>query len=135
MKLGRFDSEKRVPIRLPIPALRRSGTVRLTLACLVFALAPAAAEAFTTRTPQRPGVWRGHQVQQTKPMVKRTPVKAQAAKPSKPAKPEATAPAKPAEHAGNWTTGEAGGRACFRSRRKLWQANEGWVVKKVNVCP
>ncbi|GJE57812.1 hypothetical protein EKPJFOCH_4332 [Methylobacterium thuringiense] len=38
------------------------------------------------------------------------------------------------EPAGVWTSGEQE-RACFRGRRKLWQAGEGWVVKKVNLCP
>ncbi|GEP00497.1 hypothetical protein [Methylobacterium haplocladii] len=35
---------------------------------------------------------------------------------------------------GVWTSGEQE-RACFRGRRKLWQPGEGWVVKKVNLCP
>lgn len=38
------------------------------------------------------------------------------------------------EPAGVWTSGEQE-RACFRGRRKLWQPGEGWVVKKVNLCP
>ena len=42
-----------------------------------------------------------------------------------------TAPATPK---GVWTSGEQE-RACFRGRRKMWQAGEGWVVKKVNLCP
>lgn len=33
-----------------------------------------------------------------------------------------------------WTSGEQDERACYRGRRKLWDG-EGWVVKKVNVCP
>lgn len=35
---------------------------------------------------------------------------------------------------GVWTSGE-GDRACYKGRRKLWQDGQGWVVKRVAVCP
>lgn len=34
-----------------------------------------------------------------------------------------------------WTAAEPGSRACFKSRRRLWQDGEGWIVKMVTVCP
>lgn len=40
-----------------------------------------------------------------------------------------------AESSAAWSSGEQPGRACSRGRRKLWQDGEGWVVKKVNLCP
>ena len=33
-----------------------------------------------------------------------------------------------------WTSAEPDELRCGRSRRKLWQAGEGWVVKNVTVC-
>ena len=33
-----------------------------------------------------------------------------------------------------WTSSEPEAANCGRSRRKLWQAGEGWVVKSVTVC-
>ncbi len=33
-----------------------------------------------------------------------------------------------------WTSAEPEELRCGRSRRKLWQAGEGWVVKTVTVC-
>ncbi|GJD95424.1 hypothetical protein [Methylobacterium iners] len=33
-----------------------------------------------------------------------------------------------------WTSAEPE-PSCHRSRRKLWQDGEGWVVKTVTVCP
>nr|WP_244973489.1 hypothetical protein [Methylobacterium bullatum] len=33
-----------------------------------------------------------------------------------------------------WTSAEPDELRCGRSRRKLWQAGEGWVVKTVTVC-
>ncbi|MCC0809248.1 hypothetical protein FPV16_24125 [Methylobacterium sp. W2] len=33
-----------------------------------------------------------------------------------------------------WTSAEPDDLQCGRSRRKLWQAGEGWVVKTVTVC-
>lgn len=35
----------------------------------------------------------------------------------------------------SWTAGEREETACSKGRRKLWQPGEGWVVKRVNVCP
>ena len=34
-----------------------------------------------------------------------------------------------------WTAADQDGRACSRTRRKLWQGNEGWMVRAVTVCP
>jgi hypothetical protein len=33
-----------------------------------------------------------------------------------------------------WTSAEPDELRCGRSRRKLWQAGEGWMVKTVTVC-
>ncbi|WP_292494324.1 hypothetical protein [Methylobacterium sp.] len=33
-----------------------------------------------------------------------------------------------------WTSSEPEPAACQRSRRKLWQPGEGWVVRNVTVC-
>ncbi|GJE17866.1 hypothetical protein AIGOOFII_2584 [Methylobacterium marchantiae] len=33
-----------------------------------------------------------------------------------------------------WTSAEPDELRCGRSRRKLWQPGEGWVVKNVTVC-
>ncbi|HEX8416479.1 MAG TPA: hypothetical protein VF641_02645 [Methylobacterium sp.] len=33
-----------------------------------------------------------------------------------------------------WTSAEPA-QACSRSRRKLWQDGEGWVVKTITLCP
>ncbi|MCJ2036771.1 hypothetical protein [Methylobacterium sp. J-068] len=33
-----------------------------------------------------------------------------------------------------WTSSEPENAACQRSRRKLWQPGEGWVVRSVTVC-
>jgi len=33
-----------------------------------------------------------------------------------------------------WTSGEAENATCQRTRRKLWQPGEGWVVRNVTVC-
>lgn len=41
----------------------------------------------------------------------------------------------PSERPISWTAGEPEARACVRSRRKLWQGADGWVVKAVKVCP
>ncbi len=35
----------------------------------------------------------------------------------------------------SWTSGERDDHACSKARRKLWQAGEGWVVKRVSLCP
>ncbi|GJE58975.1 hypothetical protein [Methylobacterium trifolii] len=39
-----------------------------------------------------------------------------------------------AEPAGAWTAGVAQAPTCSRTRRKLWQADEGWVVKTISTC-
>ncbi|MEA1833987.1 hypothetical protein U8607_18015 [Methylobacterium durans] len=33
-----------------------------------------------------------------------------------------------------WTAGEAPAANCTRSRRKLWQEGEGWIVRTVTAC-
>ncbi|GEP10973.1 hypothetical protein [Methylobacterium gnaphalii] len=38
------------------------------------------------------------------------------------------------EPTGVWTSGE-GDRACYTGRRKLWQDGQGWLVKRVAICP
>lgn len=43
-------------------------------------------------------------------------------------------PSEPVTPGTTWTSGEAESPACQRSRRKLWQAGEGWVVRSVTVC-
>ncbi len=35
----------------------------------------------------------------------------------------------------SWTSGERDDHACSKARRKLWQPGEGWVVKRVSLCP
>ena len=122
---------------MPTLPSRHIGALRLALMAGMLAFAPGGAEAFTTRYPQRAVGWHGHQAQRMKParVAKGVPAKLQA-KAAPTAKPvEEPAPARAVERNGTWTAGESGGRACFRSRRKLWQADEGWIVKKVNVCP
>ncbi|GLS42898.1 hypothetical protein [Methylobacterium brachythecii] len=59
------------------------------------------------------------------------------AKPVKAVKAEPATEEKATERvtpAGVWTSGE-GERACYKGRRKLWQDGQGWVVKRVAVCP
>ncbi|MGU3360644.1 hypothetical protein ACLBWX_09945 [Methylobacterium sp. M6A4_1b] len=34
----------------------------------------------------------------------------------------------------SWTSTEPENPTCQRTRRKLWQAGEGWVVRGVTVC-
>lgn len=43
-------------------------------------------------------------------------------------------PAEPVAPGTAWTSAEPESAACQRSRRKLWQAGEGWVVRTVTVC-
>lgn len=43
-------------------------------------------------------------------------------------------PAPPARGATAWTAAESEPANCTQSRRKLWQAGEGWVVKTVTIC-
>ncbi len=43
-------------------------------------------------------------------------------------------PAPPPRGATTWTAAESEPTHCTQSRRKLWQAAEGWVVKTVTVC-
>ena len=43
-------------------------------------------------------------------------------------------PVDPAVPSTAWTSGEPENAACQRSRRKLWQTGEGWVVRTVTVC-
>ncbi len=57
---------------------------------------------------------------------------AAAAEPA-PQKPAAVAPGVRATNP-TWTSAEPEA-SCHRSRRKLWQDGEGWVVKTVTVCP
>lgn len=33
-----------------------------------------------------------------------------------------------------WTSAEATPANCSQSRRKLWQAGEGWMVRTVTIC-
>ncbi|MDR7039385.1 MULTISPECIES: hypothetical protein [Methylobacterium] len=33
-----------------------------------------------------------------------------------------------------WTAGEAPAANCTRSRRKLWQEGEGWIVRTITAC-
>lgn len=33
-----------------------------------------------------------------------------------------------------WTSAEPDTQNCARSRRKFWQAGDGWVVKTITVC-
>ncbi|KAB1072785.1 hypothetical protein [Methylobacterium planeticum] len=52
-----------------------------------------------------------------------------------PAKPPAKPPAAPGVTPGvTWTAGEAPAANCTRSRRKLWQEGEGWIVRTVTAC-
>lgn len=43
-------------------------------------------------------------------------------------------PTPPPRGAAAWTAAESEPANCTQSRRKLWQAGEGWVVKTVTVC-
>lgn len=52
---------------------------------------------------------------------------------AEPAPRKATVPSAKAPNT-TWTSAEPE-QACTRSRRKLWQDGEGWVVKTVTLCP
>ncbi|POR44805.1 hypothetical protein [Methylobacterium sp. V23] len=42
--------------------------------------------------------------------------------------------AEPAAPVTSWTSSEPENPTCQRTRRKLWQAGEGWVVRSITVC-
>ncbi|KQT76569.1 hypothetical protein ASG51_06730 [Methylobacterium sp. Leaf465] len=42
--------------------------------------------------------------------------------------------AEPAAPVTSWTSSEPENPTCQRTRRKLWQADEGWVVRSITVC-
>ena len=87
----------------------------VALACLAVGLVAVSGEALAgRRAPHAPA-------KTVSPVrVEPVPVKP-AAKPS-------------AERPVSWTAGEPEARACSRTRRKLWQDGEGWVVKAVRSC-
>lgn len=43
-------------------------------------------------------------------------------------------PSEPAAPVTSWTSTEPENPVCQRTRRKLWQGDEGWVVRSVTVC-
>ena len=87
--------------------------------------------------PQATKPQAGAKAQATKPQVG---AKAQAGAKSKVSAKEAVAPKVAAHVAASggpgvtWTAGEAPAANCTRSRRKLWQEGEGWIVRTVTAC-
>ncbi len=57
----------------------------------------------------------------------------EAAKPTEPVRPVQTVEPQPSEPAGAWTAGTAPAD-CTRARRKLWQPEQGWIVKTITLC-
>ncbi|HEV2542038.1 MAG TPA: hypothetical protein VGU70_04655 [Methylobacterium sp.] len=88
----------------------RASLLRFSLGLLCLGLTlPSEALAARKAAPSRP----------TKTMVR-----------PKAAQPDAKLP--PAAPQTAWTAAEPA--SCGRVRRKLWQAEEGWIVKTVTVC-
>lgn len=52
---------------------------------------------------------------------------------TEPVRPAQTVEPPPSEPAGAWTAGTAPAD-CTRARRKLWQPEQGWIVKTVTTC-
>lgn len=61
-------------------------------------------------------------------LVALVPAEGQADRSRTPPPPASTAPVT------SWTSSEPENPACQRTRRKLWQGEEGWVVRSVTVC-
>lgn len=92
----------------------RASLLRLSLGLLCLGLIlPGEAMAARKTAPLRPA---------------KTPPKTVVAKAD--TKADAHAPLTPPQTA--WTAAESAN--CGRVRRKLWQADEGWIVKTVTVC-
>lgn len=123
---------------MPIPSFRRLGASVLTLALGLLLVGPdpalagpkpaksvAAMKAGAASRPLKP---RGGPAA-TGPAATGSVATGSVAK-------EASAPEAAAMEAPGvtWTSAEPDELRCGRSRRKLWQPGEGWMVKTVTVC-
>ncbi|GJD46826.1 hypothetical protein AFCDBAGC_4711 [Methylobacterium cerastii] len=56
-----------------------------------------------------------------------------ARRPERPRPVQTVEPPPPSEPTGAWTSGTAPAD-CTRARRKLWQPEQGWIVKTITTC-
>ncbi|MER2267953.1 hypothetical protein [Methylobacterium oxalidis] len=124
----------------------RTASLVLVLTASAWVAAPAEARRATERPAAKPEA--ASTAQATKPQASAKPqatkpqagAKAQAGAKSKVSAKEAVAPKVAAHVAASggpgvtWTAGEAPAANCTRSRRKLWQEGEGWIVRTVTAC-
>ncbi|GEP05752.1 hypothetical protein [Methylobacterium oxalidis] len=119
----------------------RTASLVLVLTASAWVSAPAEARRATERPAAKPQA--AATAQATKPQASAKPqtaAKPQAAAKAKVSAKEAVAPKVAAHVAASggpgvtWTAGEAPAANCTRSRRKLWQEGEGWIVRTVTAC-
>lgn len=57
------------------------------------------------------------------------------ARDQRPADPEAIAAKRDPQYTSAAGAGTASDEGCLRQRKRLWIEGEGWMIRKVNVCP